>query len=229
MSEKMKIQKPSLKPPLRILAVVACALLASACLRTRSEVAEQDQQKVIQSQVSLLQKNKADQEANLQGYESQIRSLNGRLEILEHQTAQLTADRDDLTKKLTENDERFKQLEQALLQVEQGQVMAARPAREDDSRSRGGERVSKKAYFQDAEEYFAKKQYKKAVVLYQKYRDKSPNGADVAEATLKIGLCFQEMKMIKEARVFFDEVVEKHHKSKYAKIAQARLAQLKKK
>ncbi|MEZ4872462.1 MAG: tetratricopeptide repeat protein [Bdellovibrionales bacterium] len=48
------------------------------------------------------------------------------------------------------------------------------------------------------------------------------------EATLKIGECFQELGMASEAKVFFDEVIEKSPDSKEAKKARIRLQALSK-
>lgn len=209
---------------MKLFFLLLMSLSLTSCLKTRSEAGEEDEKKAIQSQVSQLQRSKADQEAYFQNYESQLRSLNGRVETLEHQVTQLSTEKEELTKKILENDERFRQLEQAILQVEQGQSVSLRPATEEPKKE-----VKKKGFFEEAEELYSQKQWKKAVVLYQKYRDKTPNGAEVPAATLKMGICFQEMKMNKEARVFYDEVLEKYPKSKQAKLAQARLNQLKKK
>jgi TolA-binding protein len=211
--------------------IVLLALSLTACLKTRSEMAEDNEKQVIQSQVSQIQKAKADQDANLQSYESQIRMLNGRVETLEHHVNQLSTEKEMLSKKLSENDERFKQLEQALLQVEQQreQTVTLKPAPSDDKTDKKESGKKPKSAFDEAEDFYNGKQWKKAVVLFQKYRDKSPNGPDVAAATLKIGICFQEMKMNKEAKVFYEEVLDKHSKTRFAKIAQTRLAQLKKK
>ncbi len=213
-----------------ILLLLVLLTLNTACLKTRGEVDDED--KIVQSQVNQLQRSKADQEANLQNYEGQIRTLNGRIETLEHQVTQLSTDKEELYRKLNENDSRFKQLEQALLQVEQGQTVVLKPttpARSNDETPATKKDSKKRTTFDDAEEFFAQKEWKKAVVLYQKYRDKNPNGSDIAAATYKMGVCFQEMKMNKESRVFYDEVVEKHGKSKFAKMAQTRLSQMKKK
>lgn len=208
--------------------VVMIALSMTACLKTRSEMAEENEKQVIQSQVSQIQKAKADQDANLQSYEAQIRTLNGRVETLEHQVSQLSTEKEGLSKKLTENDERFKQLEQALLQVEQQreQSVTLKPAPQEEKKDSG---KKPKSAYDEGEDFYNNKQWKKAVVQFQKYRDASPSGTNVAAATLKIGICFQEMKMNKEAKVFFEEVLDKHSKSRFAKIAQTRLAQLKKK
>ncbi len=210
--------------------LLGLSLLSTACLKTRSEMGEEDEKKVMASQVTQLQRSKADQEANIQNYEAQMRMLYGRVESLEHQVSQLSTEKETLARKLSEQDERFKQIEQALLMVEQGQTVALKPApSSDDGPPSKKEGKKSNSAFDDAEEFFSQKQWKKAVVLYQKYRDKSPNGADVPAATFKIGSCFQEMKMNKEARVFYEEVIEKHPKSKFAKLAQTRLNQLKKK
>jgi len=166
-----------------------------------------------------LQKAKADQEAYQQSYEERLRSLNGRVEALEHQNQLLNQEEDQLNKKLQLQQDRFKELEQAILQLEQRLTAKATEESKPEKTASG----KKKNYFDDAEEFYVQKEWKKAIASYQKYRDQSPDGKEFVQATLKIGICFQELGLSKEARVFFDEVIEKSPKSKWAKIAASRI------
>jgi len=72
------------------------------------------------------------------------------------------------------------------------------------------------------------KSYKKAILSYQKVLDfKGSNKAD--GALLKIGLAFEKLGFLQEAKVFYQEVVNKYPKSKLVKEAKKRLRVLKKK
>lgn len=209
--------------PLLKISIFVFPLFLSGCLMTRNEVSEE---KRMQQQVSQLQKNRADQDANLSNYDERLRSLHGRLETVEHQVQVLTQENADLRTKLLSSENRFKELEQAILQVEHS---ASAKKVEEERPEPANSKDKKRSAYDEAEEFFSQKQWKKAIAFYQKYRDKNPTGPDFGNATLKIGMCFHELKMFKEARVFYEEIIEKYPKSKIAKTAQAKLNQLKKK
>ena len=70
------------------------------------------------------------------------------------------------------------------------------------------------------------KSYKKAILSYQKVLDFA--GSNKADgALLKIGLAFEKLGFVKEAKIFYEEVVTKHPKSKLVKQAKKRLKALK--
>ena len=71
------------------------------------------------------------------------------------------------------------------------------------------------------------KKFKDAILAYQKYRDGNPKGRHYGEATFKMGVCFQEMGLKDEAKVFYEEVISKFPGSKDAKKAAVRAKQLK--
>jgi TolA-binding protein len=82
--------------------------------------------------------------------------------------------------------------------------------------------------FDVAEDLFAKKDWKRAILNYQKFRESNPRSKKVPEAIYKIGVSFQELGMKDEARTFFDEVIAKFPNSAEAKKARTRLKSVKK-
>ncbi len=86
-----------------------------------------------------------------------------------------------------------------------------------------------KTQFQAAESNFEKKAWKEAILDYEKFRKAYPRAKEFPAATYKIGVSFQELGMVDEARAFYEEVIAKFPKGKDAKSAQARLKGLKKK
>jgi TolA-binding protein len=62
---------------------------------------------------------------------------------------------------------------------------------------------------------------------YQKFREASPKSKKLSEATLKIGISFQELGMKDEARTFLEEVVSKYGSTPAAKVAKSHLKKLK--
>ena len=71
--------------------------------------------------------------------------------------------------------------------------------------------------------YTNSKKWKDAIVVFSKYRDQFPKGKKYADATYKIGVCFQELGMKEEAKPFLEEVVAKFPGTSEAKKASFRL------
>lgn len=82
--------------------------------------------------------------------------------------------------------------------------------------------------FDIAQEHFAKKEWKKAILSYQKYVDDFPKGKTVPDAKYRIGVCFQELGMKEEAAAFYEEVVAQYPKSEAGKRSKIRLSKIKK-
>ena len=109
-----------------------------------------------------------------------------------------------------------------LVQAATAIAAASAPAPKSDGKE------SKKALLKEADDHFARKDWKKAIAVYNKYRESNPKGSDFAKSTYQIGVCFQELGMKSEARAFFDELIEKFPKDSLAKKASFRINQLKK-
>ena len=75
---------------------------------------------------------------------------------------------------------------------------------------------AKEDLFQKAENFFEKKDYKKAIFAYEEFRKQHPDSSKFKTATLKIGLSFYHLDLKKEAEVFFKEVVDRFAGSKEA-------------
>ena len=54
----------------------------------------------------------------------------------------------------------------------------------------------------------------------------NPKGKRYADATYKIGMSFQELKLKDDAKAFYQEVIQKFPKSSEAKKAEVRLKKL---
>ena len=83
--------------------------------------------------------------------------------------------------------------------------------------------------YEVAQGHFASKEWKKAILNYQKYVDEFPKGKEVSDSKYKIGVCFQELGMKDEAMAFYEEVVAHFSKSEAGKKAKLRLSKLKSK
>lgn len=170
-------------------------------------------------------------------YDELIRNLNGRVDVVENQLAQYNAshqgNEEARKKDLQGVDQKFLAYEEALKKLE-AQVLAlseelnkmktaqATPAKGAPAKPKGT-----KANYDEGEALFNQKKWKDAILAYQKYRDANPKGKYYAPATYKMGVCFQELGMKSEAKVFFEEVISKFPSSKEAKKAGFRSKKLK--
>ncbi|MEZ0390866.1 MAG: tetratricopeptide repeat protein [Pseudobdellovibrionaceae bacterium] len=219
-------------------ALVGFLFLGTACetFMTRADVKEVEQKRQMQDQVVNLQKTTADTNNRFADIESDLRSLNGKIEVLENKLSQSGQDREklraandqsqaDSTKKIQILQEEIARMQEQIgtLSAELNAMKTAAASHESASSSGG-----KKDLFDIAEDLFEKKEWRKAILNYQKFRDANPKSKHFAEATYKIGVCFQELGMKDEAKTFYDEVISKNPNSADAKKAKTRLKTLKK-
>lgn len=220
-------------------------LLLSGCLVTRDQIRETTARPSESSnstpQVTPAQVTKAAQAARVDELEESLRQAMGRVEVLENQLSQMqsaqqseqtkAADGAEVQQKLQAYEEALRSLEAQVqtLQSELNKAQTQTPAKppfptKPDATS---EKAEKSGNFANAEEAFNSKDWKKAIVGYQKYRDLNPKGKWYSEATYKIGVSFQELGMNAEAKAFYDEVIAKFPNGKMAEKAKYRLKSLK--
>lgn len=203
---------------------ISFLLVLTACesfgIKTRSEIREGEKK------TEVVQKVTADLNNRMAENDAEIRALNGRIEVLENRIGQGNLDKEksrkdsenqitDLTQKVSLLQEEISRLDNeiTLLKAAQGEAPAAPKA--SDSKASNA--------FEAGEESFSKKEWKKAILNYQKFRDANPKNKKVPEATYKIGVCFQELGMKDEAKTFFDDVISRYPNSNEAKKARSRL------
>lgn len=216
---------------LLVLSTVGCV-----GLRTREEVNQMETSRQNQSQVTQLQKQKAEADNKVVVLQEELRQLNGRLDMLERRAQEQGAQPTGPTN--TDVIEQMKIFEQqnaamrAKIEDLEGKLATAQKAQAATAvaaveKSAPAKEIKDKDSYDSAEDLFNKKEWKSAILSYQSYRDANPKGKNYADATYKIGVSFQELKMKDEAKVFFEEVVQKFPKSPSARKAKFRLSQLK--
>ncbi len=210
------------------------AMTVSGCLKTRSEVRDNETKQVMAQQVTTMQRNNADTTNRISELEQQIREQNGRIEVLENKLSRQNPDTEknikgvsesvnEANKKLAIYQEELMKQENTIKQMTQEietmkEAMLKTPAQETE----------KKTPLQWADEHFSQKDWKKAIIQYQKYRDENPKGKKVAESTYRIAYAFNELGMKDEAKTFYEEVIAKFPASPEAKKAKAKVKSLKK-
>ncbi len=219
-----------------VILFLAVLLLQVGCLRTRGDLKEQDQRQIMQEQVTTLQAKNADSSARVNDMQEAIRDLSGRLLNAENRVEQLMRNDQSQTNVAVEQNQALKRqvdlLQQEISQLQgtiqgmQQEMAALKTAPAGPVKSSGG-KSSKTAIYDEAEEHFKNKDWKRAIVTYQKYREESPKSSRVPEAIYKIGVSFQELGLKDEARAFYDEAVAKFPQSEGARKSKLRLRSLK--
>ena len=225
-------------------------LALTGCLQTRESNREVDEKVVMRRQVQTLQTATADVNSRFVELEDDVRKLNGRIEATD-QKVKLTNSLIDkgfgmADTKFKEKDEVYREefvklraevesLKGQLASVLEDQKRAsAAQAAQAQAQSEASAQAAAKAKEADknpfavAEEKFEKKNWREAILDFEKYRKTYPKGKQFAAATYKIGYSFQEMGLAEDARAFYEEVISKFPKAKEAKSAQAQLKKLKK-
>lgn len=172
--------------------------------------------------------------------DDQFRQLNGRIEVLESQLAQLSSpnanekevlEKKALNDKLLAYEEALKKLQDQVHDLQAARmVMQSSDAREaavGEPKKSGAPGAAGNDVYQEGEALFKNKRWKDAIVTFSKYRDQFPKGKNYADATYKIGVCFQELGMKDESKPFLEEVVAKFPKSREATKAAFRLKAIK--
>lgn len=206
-------------------------LSLTACVVTRSDLRTSEERQAIQDQ---LQKQQVTTEERLSEMETTIRNLVGDIEELKNAKTLMNQADEMGEKKIQESfnivQDRMNTFKEALVSQEKLIKDLAQKIEDLDKRLKKktklrAEKVPKGNYA-SGEYWFAKNEWKKAAKGYQEYRELNPNGRRYVDATFKIGVCFENLGLKKEAKVFYQEVVSKAPGSDLAKRASKQLKAL---
>tara|TARA_B100001248_G_scaffold262389_1_gene258011 strand:+ start:14441 stop:15085 length:645 start_codon:yes stop_codon:yes gene_type:complete len=212
----------------RSLVILLLGLTACPGLQTRNEIKTKEGRRVVSepsTPIADRDVSPAEEAAMQQDALSEIRRLNGKVEDLSFKLQQMEQMNDStaLQNRLDRIEQKLVTLSESLILLQQGKgasISSPASAKVAPQKPSGP--------YETAEELFRKSDWKAAILEYNRYRDNFPKGKKYADATYKIGVCFQELGMNSEANAFYSEVIEKFPKSKTAKSAKYRLNQLKK-
>lgn len=220
-----------------IFATSFAAASLSGCLKTRGEASDlrpvAQQSTISQQKIAV-----ADSGSRMSDLEEQIRYLNGRVEVVENKQSTGNTGLENALKnsqsQSNESGQKLAIMQEALTKME-AQVFALtaefqglRAEKSASAAQAAVQTATKKDHYEAGQDYFSKKDWKKAILSYQKYRDESSKGKYYPEATYKIGVSFQELGMKEEAKTFYEEVVSKFPRSEQSRKAATRLKSLKK-
>ncbi|PWU15306.1 MAG: hypothetical protein C5B49_12025 [Bdellovibrio sp.] len=210
-----------------VAAVASFAFLATGCLQTRTDLKEAEQKKAVQDQVVYLQKSAADQTAKFSDINNDLREMDGRIAALENKVNQVNTQLKDKqggeSQKNQDLEKRLSALQDEMAKIEGQMVVMAQEVQ--SLKSTGSPGGDGKNTFETGEDLFERKEWKKAILAYQRFRDQNPKSKKFVKATLRIGLSFQELGLHEEAKTFFEEVMNRFPQSDEAKVAKTKLAQ----
>ena len=221
---------------LKLVFFLSAFLFLTSCLKTRSELGDNYQSQVYTKKQADNQKQQslepADTPAKIDEKDELIRALNGRVESLENQITQLQKDKQE-----NPDGQKIQLLQDALtkmqadlekLQTEAAAKAAAPPPTAPDTTidKKAGVRTN----FDLAQDYFAKKDFKNAILEYQKFIDANAKTKSklIPEAKYKIGLSFESLGLKDEAQSFYEELAAQNSQTEFGKKAKQKLAKIKK-
>ena len=208
--------------------------LTGCPLETREDIQKRQDDRQLRDQVATIQRTRADEDVKYSDVQGELRSLSGKIETIDHNQqvgSQNSRQEVESLKKLVEaQNEKIRLLEQHIEATETRltaaiQASAPAPAAPSGVTSNGVKK--KEGPLDDADALLANKEFKRAIVKYQAYIDHFPKGSKLAEANYKIGACFAEIGMKREAREFLKDLVTNYPESAWAKKAKFRLQHLK--
>lgn len=212
----------------RLILSVACVGLMAGCLRTRGEVQELEEKRNLQDQVVNLQKNNADQSSKYSEIDTTIRDLNGRVEVLENKLNVSAQEKEQLKKS---SDEQISDLNKRVLVLQESVSKlegVIQSLQSQKTEAKTDVVADAKNPLAAADNLFNSKEWAKAALEYNKYREAHPKAKLTAIATYRMGVCFEELGKTEDARTFYDEVAEKFPQTKEAKSAKYRTKRMKK-
>ena len=206
-----------------------------ACLKTRAQLNGQDNSVVSQPQTQTLEQGRyvsgtvnpqqrAQIDSRFYEIDKDFRQLYGKVENMENQLSQLNT----APEQKPADDARVKELEKRIATLEEA-VLALDKKVGLKKKSGSASKVAAnkpKGFFAIGKDLVAKKQYEKAILMFEKYRTKYPRGKKYAAATYEIGHCFEKLKLPRDAKAFYQEIVERYPKTKMSARAQSKLKKI---
>ncbi len=228
----------------------------TACLKTRSQLEREKTfnlravSQIKDSPDSINQQQRSQIDSRFYGIDRDFRELYGKIEVIEQQLSQLTKflenkppDSSGNSATIQAVEKRITTLEKALLTIDKklnnpGKKSEKEPEEEPKQKTDTPQKKpptkektsgkTSKGPFTRAESFFDQGEFEEAIVQYDKYRKAYPKGRAYPQATFKMGLCFQKLKMDEDAKAFFRELIQRYPKNPLARKAQKILKSMKK-
>jgi TolA-binding protein len=204
------------------------------CLRTRSDIKELEMARETSGNIQDLQKSNAENTERFSQINSDLRDLNGRIEVLENRIKVTQQEKEDSLKKSQEQNEsvqnKLNLLQETLAKLET-QMNALNEARIQESQKelkKDNSETTAQDLLTQADDSFTKKDWKKAILDYTKFRETYPKSKKDSQAIYKIASSFEQLGMKDEAITFYQELADKYPKFIEIKKVKTKIKALKK-
>lgn len=214
---------------------------------TKGDLRREEEIERLRQDVHHAKTNKVDFEVTLEDTKNELSRLSNAVgettELHRHDT-------EEIKKELQTLATRIQALEQRAVQEELAQKQPAAPPPEtpktfeaakklldegkfDDAvegfqgLTKGNSTEAKKSQFYLAESYFGKKDYASAALEYNEFRKRAPKDPLVPAAIFKQAQSFKGMGKTSEAKLFFQDLIDRYPKSPFVAKAKAELRKLK--
>lgn len=197
---------------------------------------------LLREQIELTNRLKADLTTTLWGMDERIGIVESKLEDLGHRFPELSRKMEQVTREISTPKDTgiVADTSKVTVDVDPGQLYDA--AYLDLTNGRYDLAITGFTnylkYFPETEQaadaqywlgecYYAKKNYTRAAIEFHKVLEDYPAGTKVASALYKLGLSLLELKSVREARKYLQELTEKYPGTQEARLAEERLKKIK--
>ncbi len=226
-----------MKNLLSILLMVSVA----GCLKTRSEL-KNDESGNMRTDASgtyvagqMNQQQRAQIDSRFFEIDRDFRELYGKIELIEKKLQE----NQNLPSAVTPtvgsglSDDKLKSLEKRMSTIEEALLSLDKKLSE---MSKGDTGASVKSFDQKlkaakgpygrGEIFFGAGRFEEAIASFDEYRKKFPRGRSYAQATLKMGICFEKLQMNNDAKAFYKEVIQRYPNTRVSVRAEENLKKL---
>ncbi len=226
-----------------VLSVVLMVSVAG-CLKTRSEL-KNDESGNMRTDASgtyvagnMNQQQRAQIDSRFFEIDRDFRELYGKIEVIERklQETQTAPTQTAAPMGSGVSDDKIKSLEKRISTLEEALLSLDKKLNNISKGGTGGNGGSAqllenslknaKGPFGRGEILFTAGRYEEAIASYDKYRKQFPRGRRYPHATLKMGLCFQKLKMANDAKAFYKEVIQRYPNTRVSVRAEQNLKKL---
>lgn len=215
-------------------------LLISAC-KTLSDVREEQEMDRLKHSLQESQANRADSQQAIEELKMEIVRLNSRLEEQSHNNEQsqesLRQKNLELTQRiatLESEKEQAAQVPKIPISLKSAKQLYDKKEYEEAiqvlkqlSQEKLPEKEQRDAQYLLSQSYFANRDFALAALEFGKFKKLYPKDSLVPNATFRQAACFKNLNKPKEAKLFFQELLEKYPNHKLSKQAKKEIASLK--
>lgn len=201
--------------PSKLLLCLSVSLLLSGCFRTRSDIAREQEESELRSN---LQQTVLEQNATIEKLQADLGRLQGRIEELEFQRrkemSSLQSSREGQDKSVAELNDKINKISLA----QQGLFEEMKKLQEEQLKSLSERRAAaaspaKQVSFEDGLSAYKSKNYAAAIAAFRSYLAKYPKGKKVLDAHYYLGESLYQTKEYPEAIIEYGVVHERSLKS----------------